>query len=144
MIEPYVHSCFIRYRHNLFPVLPSVRIRILSVRTTSRIFFISASITNVCLCSWKSRTYLFLLQIRVRVRIMVFNAIFNNISAISWRPGLLMETRRKPPICRKSLTNLISHNVVLCISATIGSSLKGRSKIWTLIYPQTGCRYTLM
>jgi hypothetical protein len=42
-------------------------------------------------------------------RVMVFNATFNNISAIPWRSVLFMgETGRKPPTCRKSLTNLIT------------------------------------
>ena len=40
---------------------------------------------------------------------MVFDATFNNMSAISWRLVLLAEeiegTRRKPPTCRKTLTN---------------------------------------
>ena len=44
------------------------------------------------------------------VYLMVFNATFNNISVISWRSVLLVEEtggpRRKPPTCRKSLTNL--------------------------------------
>ena len=44
---------------------------------------------------------------------MVFNAIFIDISVISWRSVLLVEetdrsTRRKPPTCRKSLTNVIT------------------------------------
>ena len=42
---------------------------------------------------------------------MVFNATFNNISVISWRSVLLVEeteVTRKPPTCRKSLTNLIT------------------------------------
>jgi len=42
----------------------------------------------------------------------VFNAIFNNISAISWRSVLLdggnRTTRRKPPTYRKSMTNFIT------------------------------------
>jgi len=37
---------------------------------------------------------------------MVLNATFNYISVISWQSVLLVEeTRRKPPTCRKSLTN---------------------------------------
>ncbi len=52
----------------------------------------------------------------VRVMAMVFNATFNNISVISWQSVLLAggrnrSSRRKPPTCRKSLTNF-SHNVV--------------------------------
>ena len=47
-----------------------------------------------------------------KFRFMVFNATFNNISAISWWSVLLMEeiggTRRNPPTCRKSLTNFIT------------------------------------
>ena len=42
---------------------------------------------------------------------MVFDATFNNISVISWRPVVLLEETRgpkeKPPTCRKSLTNLL-------------------------------------
>jgi hypothetical protein len=48
------------------------------------------------------------------VRFKVFYATFNNISAISWRSVLFMEeasTRRKPPTCRKSLTNFITYVV---------------------------------
>jgi len=43
---------------------------------------------------------------------MVFNATFNNISAISWQSvfiaGGKRNTRRKPTTCRKSLTNYIT------------------------------------
>ena len=49
-------------------------------------------------------------NINVVAYLMVFNAIFNNISLISWRSVLLVEKiggpRRKPPTCHKS------HNVV--------------------------------
>ena len=44
------------------------------------------------------------------VCLIVFNAIFNNM-AVSFIDGGNRRTRRKPPTCRKSLTNL-SHNVV--------------------------------
>ena len=41
----------------------------------------------------------------------MFNAIFNNILVISWRPVLLVKenrsARRKPSTCRKSLTNYV-------------------------------------
>ena len=41
----------------------------------------------------------------------VFNATFNNISVISWRSVFIgggnRRIRRKPPTCRKSLTNVI-------------------------------------
>jgi len=44
---------------------------------------------------------------RVKVMVMVFNVTFNNISVISWRTVLLVwEIGVKPPICRKSLTNI--------------------------------------
>jgi len=33
---------------------------------------------------------------RVRVRVMVFDATFNNISAVSWRSVLLVEETRLP------------------------------------------------
>jgi hypothetical protein len=42
---------------------------------------------------------------------MVFNATFNNISAIvavSFIGGANRSTLRKPPTCRKSLTNFIT------------------------------------
>ena len=46
------------------------------------------------------------------VCLMVFNTTFNNISVISWRSVLFhggnRRTQRKPPTCRKSLTNLIT------------------------------------
>jgi len=32
----------------------------------------------------------------VRIRILVFNATFSNISAISWRPVLVVEESRAP------------------------------------------------
>jgi hypothetical protein len=47
---------------------------------------------NVCLHS-------IILRVGEGVQVMVFNATFNNISVISWR---------KPPTCRKSLTNFIT------------------------------------
>jgi len=39
---------------------------------------------------------------------MVFNAILNNMSVTSWRSILLVEETGVPPICHKSLTNLIT------------------------------------
>ena len=44
------------------------------------------------------------------VMVMVSNAIFNNISVISWRSVLLVQEIGVVPTCRKSLT--ISHNGV--------------------------------
>jgi hypothetical protein len=38
----------------------------------------------------------FIIVEEVRVRVMVFNAIFNNISVISWRSVLLVEETRVP------------------------------------------------
>ena len=51
------------------------------------------------------------------VGFMVFNATFNNISIINIvAVGLIggghQSSRRKPPTCRKSLINTLSHNVV--------------------------------
>ena len=47
---------------------------------------------------------------------LVFNATFNNISAILWRSLLLVEeTGEKPPTCHKSLTNFITQ---CCIEYT--------------------------
>ena len=43
---------------------------------------------------------------------LVFNATFSNISAISWRPALVLEeargTRREPPTMGKQLVNFIT------------------------------------
>jgi len=45
-------------------------------------------------------------------RVVVFNDTFNNISVILWQSVLLgggnRSTRRKPPTCRKSVTNFIT------------------------------------
>jgi hypothetical protein len=49
------------------------------------------------------------------VCLMVFNTTFNNISVISWRSVLLVEeTGRKPPTCRKSLTDFITYCCTPC------------------------------
>ena len=50
----------------------------------------------------------------IRVRVMVFDATFNNISAISWRPVLLVEEtgvagENHQPVCKGYS---LSHNVV--------------------------------
>ena len=43
---------------------------------------------------------------------MVSNATFNNNSVISRRSVLMMgETTRKPPTCRKSMTNFITYYI---------------------------------
>ena len=67
---------------------------------------------------------------------MVFNAIFNYISAISWILVLLVEeirrTWRKPPTCRKSVTNL-SHNVVS------NTHPRARFELTTLVVIGTDC-----
>jgi hypothetical protein len=50
--------------------------------------------------------------IGVRVKGTIFNATFRNISVMSWRLALLVEETgvpgKKPPTCRKSLTNGIT------------------------------------
>ena len=53
---------------------------------------------------------------------MVFNATFNNISAISWRSVLLFEETGVPgenhrPVCRKSLTKLFIKVGTDCIGS---------------------------
>jgi hypothetical protein len=60
-------------------------------------------------CMWT--LLLFLMSVHAYF-LMVFNTTFNNISAISWRSVLL---GRKPPTCRKSLTNFITN---CCIKYT--------------------------
>jgi hypothetical protein len=42
---------------------------------------------------------------------MVFNATFNNIVVVVFIGGGNRSTRRKPPICRKSLTNYIQGRI---------------------------------
>jgi len=69
---------------------------------------------------WKDKSYpllkTFLMAKKVcfgkEVIRVILNATFNNIPVISWGSALLVEenrsTRRKPPTCRKSLTNCIT------------------------------------
>jgi hypothetical protein len=72
--------------------------------------------------------------------VMVFNATFNNISAISWRSVLLEKTLT----CRKSLTNLINFscdawtpdytgddkNIQTIQCWKLGTSLGQEQKMW--------------
>jgi hypothetical protein len=55
---------------------------------------------------------LFVAFVFIAVCLMVFNAIFNKISVISWRSVFIdggnRRNPRKPPTCRKSLTNFIA------------------------------------
>ena len=44
-------------------------------------------------------------QSRFLILILVFNATFNNISAISWRPVLVVEEAGEPPTMGKQLVN---------------------------------------
>ena len=71
---------------------------------------------------------------------MVFNATFNNISAISWQSVILVEetgvpgdTWRKPSTCRKSLTNFITYCCIEYTSKWAGFKLK------TLVVIGTDC-----
>ena len=47
-------------------------------------------------------------QSRFLILILVFNATFNNISAISWRPVLVVEEAGEPPTMGKQLVNFIT------------------------------------
>ena len=67
---------------------------------------------------------------------MVFNVTFNTISVKSWRcfiGGGNRRTRRKPPTCRKSLTNLITYCCIEHISTRTGFELT------TLVVIGTDC-----
>jgi hypothetical protein len=55
-----------------------------------------------------SKNDIIILNQNYRVRDIVLNATFNNIVAVSVVVGGNRSTRRKPPICRKSLTNFIT------------------------------------
>ena len=55
---------------------------------------------------------------------MVFNATFNNISVISWQSVFIGGgNRRKPPTCRKSLTNFITQCCIEYTSPSVGFEL---------------------
>jgi hypothetical protein len=68
---------------------------------------------------------------------MVFNTNFNIISVISWQLVLLVEetgvpwTQRKPPTCRKSLTNFITWCCIEYTSPWTGFELKSLVVIGT-------------
>jgi hypothetical protein len=72
-------------------------------------------LTVLLSCYWQKRYFLCLQMggksLGKEFRVMVFNATFNNISAILWRSVLLMEEirrpRRKPPTFRKSPTGKV-------------------------------------
>jgi hypothetical protein len=67
------------------------------------------------------------------VSFMVFNATFNNISAISWRSVLLMEETGVPWENHRPVTShwqTLSHNEVKCISSTCNH------QIWRKKYMQ--------
>jgi len=77
----------------------------------------NATFNNISVISWQKKTPnrigVCVQDIeRIRVRGMVFNATFNNISvnivAVSFIGGGNRSTRRKPPTCRKLLTNFIT------------------------------------
>ena len=67
----------------------------------------------------------------------IFFAIFNNISVISCRSVLLVgrnrSTRRKPPTCRKSLTDYITY----CIESTLSIAA---FELTTLAVIDTDCK----
>ncbi len=52
------------------------------------------------------------IPVTIDVCLMMRNATFNDISDMSWRSSFIgggnRRTRRKPPTCRKSLTNFIT------------------------------------
>jgi hypothetical protein len=48
---------------------------------------------------------------QIRFRFMVFNATFNNISAISWWSVLLVEETRVPEENHRPVASHLSHNV---------------------------------
>jgi hypothetical protein len=65
------------------------------------IFFVTAVYTRTPVMFSQNFGY-----VSLYIYLMVFNATFNNISVILWRST--SRTRRKPPTCRKSLTNFIT------------------------------------
>jgi hypothetical protein len=56
----------------------------------------------------------------------VFNATFNNISAISWRPVLVVEEAGEPPTMGKQLVNFITCGCEL--SAPFFCNLQSRAR----------------
>ena len=69
---------------------------------------------------------LYYTMVRVWLRVMVFNATFNNISAISWQSILLVEETRVSGENHRSVASLwqtLSHNVVLSHFTWVGFKL---------------------
>ena len=73
-------------------------------------------ISCVLLFQWASNIKIQLIKRvcsnRIRIRVMVFNATFNNISAISWRSVLLVEETGENHRPAASHWQTLSHNVV--------------------------------
>ena len=61
---------------------------------------------------------------------MVRNAIFNNISAISWRSVLLMEEIAVPGENHTPVTDKLSHNVVSSTSRPSGYQTHNYDPSW--------------
>jgi hypothetical protein len=83
-----------------------------------------------------------------RVRVMVFNAILNNISAISWRSVFIsggnQRTRRKQSTCHKTLTNFITYYWIEYTSPWTGFELIPWSYcIWIYNYLWNQCLSSL-
>ena len=64
---------------------------------------------------------------------MVRNAIFNNISAISWRSVLLMEEIAVPGENHTPVTDKLSHNVVSSTSRPSGYQTHNYDPSWDVV-----------
>ena len=67
-------------------------------------------------CYWYLKFIFFAVIFFSGLLVIVFNATFNNISAISWRSVLLVWNRRKPPTCELYAGVLSNVNEESCLN----------------------------
>jgi hypothetical protein len=102
---------FVTYRNSHIDdtfLLPGILV-LYALNSIIKIFTVST--TKICVINSKKKTNLvrFVTHLGYRVRVLIpLSTIFQFILAVSFIGGGDQRTRRKPPNCRKSLTNFIT------------------------------------